>query len=253
MNIKTDNIQVSFGSKPILHDISLAIHDKEFVGIIGPNGSGKSTFLKCLYRVLQPSGGKIYFDGSELSSLSHRDTALKMAVVAQHSTVNFDFSVLEMVLMGRSPYKGLLDRDQLDDYEIARHALAQVGLSDFESRNFNTLSGGEQQRVILARALAQRTECLVLDEPTNHLDIKYQLELMTIVKRLDATVVSAIHDLNLAAIYCDRIIALKDGHIVCSGTPQDVLSSDTIRHIYGVSAMVQTLPDGRLNIIYNME
>ena len=253
MNIQTDTIQVSFGSKTILHDISLAIQDKEFVGIIGPNGSGKSTFLKCLYRVLQPSGGKIFFDGTELSSLSHRDTALKMAVVAQHSTVNFDFSVLEMVLMGRSPYKGLLDRDQRDDYEIARHALAQVGLSDFESRNFNTLSGGEQQRVILARALAQRTECLVLDEPTNHLDIKYQLELMTIVKRLDATVVSAIHDLNLAAIYCDRIIALKDGHIVCSGTPQDVLSSDTIRHIYGVSAMVQTLPDGRLNIIYNME
>ena len=253
MNIQTDTIQVSFGSKTILHDISLAIQDKEFVGIIGPNGSGKSTFLKCLYRVLQPSGGKIYFDGSELSSLSHRDTALKMAVVAQHSTVNFDFSVLEMVLMGRSPYKGLLDRNQLDDYEIARHALSEVGLSDFENRNFNTLSGGEQQRVILARALAQRTECLVLDEPTNHLDIKYQLELMTIVKRLDATVVSAIHDLNLAAIYCDRIIALKDGHIVCSGTPQDVLSSDTIRHIYGVSAMVQTLPDGRLNIIYNME
>lgn len=253
MNIQTDNIQVSFGSKTILQDISLAIQDKEFVGIIGPNGSGKSTFLKCLYRVLQPNNGKIFFDGTELSELSHRDTALKMAVVAQHSTVNFDFSVLEMVLMGRSPYKGLLDRDQLDDYEIARHALAQVGLSDFEIRNFNTLSGGEQQRVILARALAQRTECLVLDEPTNHLDIKYQLELMTIVKRLDATVVSAIHDLNLAAIYCDRIIALKDGHIVCSGTPQDVLSSDTIRHIYGVSAMVQTLPDGRLNIIYNME
>lgn len=253
MNIQTDNIQVSFGSKTILQDISLDIRNKEFVGIIGPNGSGKSTFLKCLYRVLQPNHGKIFFDGTEMSSLSHRDTALKMAVVAQHSTVNFDFSVLEMVLMGRSPYKGLLDRDQIDDYEIARHALAQVGLSDFESRNFNTLSGGEQQRVILARALAQRTECLVLDEPTNHLDIKYQLELMTIVKRLDATVVSAIHDLNLAAIYCDRLIALKDGSVVCTGTPQEVLTEDTIRHIYGVSATVQTLPNGRLNIIYNME
>ena len=253
MNIQTNTIQVAFGSKAILHDISLDIQDKEFVGIIGPNGSGKSTFLKCLYRVLQPNNGKIFFDGTELSELSHRDTALKMAVVAQHSTVNFDFSVLEMVLMGRSPYKGLLDRDKIDDYEIARHALEQVGLSDFESRNFNTLSGGEQQRVILARALAQRTECLVLDEPTNHLDIKYQLELMTIVKRLDATVVSAIHDLNPAAIYCDRIIALKDGYIVCSGTPQEVLTTEIIRHIYGVSAMVQTLPDGRLNIIYNME
>lgn len=253
MNIQTNDIQVAFGSKAILHDISLDIRDKEFVGIIGPNGSGKSTFLKCLYRVLQPNGGKIFFDGTELSDLSHRDTALKMAVVAQHSTVNFDFSVLEMVLMGRSPYKGLLDRDQIDDYEIARHALAQVGLSDFESRNFNTLSGGEQQRVILARALAQRTECLVLDEPTNHLDIKYQLELMTIVKRLDATVVAAIHDLNLAAIYCDRLIALKDGSVVCTGTPHEVLTEDTIRHIYGVSATVQTLPNGRLNIIYHME
>ena len=253
MNIQTDNVKVSFGQKSILQDISLHIRDKEFVGIIGPNGSGKSTFLKCLYRVLQPNNGKIFFDGTEMSSLSHRDTALKMAVVAQHSTVNFDFSVLEMVLMGRSPYKGLLDRDQIDDYEIARHALAQVGLSDFESRSFNTLSGGEQQRVILARALAQRTECLVLDEPTNHLDIKYQLELMTIVKRLDATVVSAIHDLNLAAIYCDRLIALKDGSVVCTGTPQEVLTEDTIRHIYGVSATVQTLPNGRLNIIYNME
>ncbi len=253
MNIQTDNIQVSFGSKTILQDISLDIRNKEFVGIIGPNGSGKSTFLKCLYRVLQPNHGKIFFDGTEMSSLSHRDTALKMAVVAQHSTVNFDFSALEMVLMGRSPYKGLLDRDQIDDYEIARHALSQVGLSDFESRNFNTLSGGEQQRVILARALAQRTECLVLDEPTNHLDIKYQLELMTIVKRLDATVVSAIHDLNLAAIYCDRLIALKDGSVVCTGTPHEVLTEETIRHIYGVSATVQTLPNGRLNIIYNME
>ena len=238
MNIQTDNIQVSFGSKTILQDISLDIRNKEFVGIIGPNGSGKSTFLKCLYRVLQPNHGKIFFDGTEMSSLSHRDTALKMAVVAQHSTVNFDFSVLEMVLMGRSPYKGLLDRDQIDDYE---------------SRNFNTLSGGEQQRVILARALAQRTECLVLDEPTNHLDIKYQLELMTIVKRLDATVVAAIHDLNLAAIYCDRLIALKDGSVVCTGTPHEVLTEDTIRYIYGVSATVQTLPNGRLNIIYNME
>lgn len=253
MNIQTDNVKVSFGQKSILQDISLSIRDKEFVGIIGPNGSGKSTFLKCLYRVLQPNNGKIFFDGTEMSSLSHRDTALKMAVVAQHSTVNFDFSVLEMVLMGRSPYKGLLDRDQIDDYKIARHALAQVGLSDFESRNFNTLSGGEQQRVILARALAQRTECLVLDEPTNHLDIKYQLELMTIVKRLDATVVSAIHDLNLAAIYCDRLIALKDGVVVCTGTPHEVLTENTIRHIYGVSATVQTLPNGRLNIIYNME
>ena len=250
MNIQTDNIQVSFGSKTILQDISLAIQDKEFVGIIGPNGSGKSTFLKCLYRVLQPNGGKIFFDGTELSDLSHRDTALKMAVVAQHSTVNFDFSVLEMVLMGRSPYKGLLDRDQIDDYEIARHALAQVGLSDFESRNFNTLSGGEQQRVILARALAQRTECLVLDEPTNHLDIKYQLELMTIVKRLDTTVVAAIHDLNLAAKYCDEIYVLKNGNIVGYGSPEEVITSSMIKEVFHLNSKI--IEDGKERyVVYN--
>ena len=115
------------------------------------------------------------------------------------------------------------------------------------------LSGGQRTRLALAKILLEKHDVLILDEPTNHLDIKYQLELMTIVKRLDATVVSAIHDLNLAAIYCDRIIALKDGYIVCSGTPQEVLTTEIIRHIYGVSAMVQTLPDGRLNIIYNME
>ena len=238
MNIQTNTIQVAFGSKAILHDISLNIQDKEFVGIIGPNGSGKSTFLKCLYRVLQPNNGKIFFDGTELSELSHRDTALKMAVVAQHSTVNFDFSVLEMVLMGRSPYKGLLDRDKIDDYEIARHALEQVGLSDFESRNFNTLSGGEQQRVILARALAQRTECLVLDEPTNHLDIKYQLELMTIVKRLDATVVSAIHDLNLASLFCDSLIILKDGRFIEKGSPKEVINEENIKSVYNLDCKV---------------
>ena len=216
MNIKTDNIQVSFGSKPILHDISLAIHDKEFVGIIGPNGSGKSTFLKCLYRVLQPSGGKIFFDGSELNLLSHRDTALKMAVVAQHSTVNFDFSVLEMVLMGRSPYKGLLDRDKIDDYEIARHALEQVGLSDFESRNFNTLSGGEQQRVCIARALINYPVILLADEPTGNLDEANQNLVMKIFRELHDeghTIITVTHSADVGA-QAQRCVVIEHGHMV---------------------------------------
>ena len=214
MNIQTDNIQVSFGPKTILHDISLDIRNKEFVGIIGPNGSGKSTFLKCLYRVLQPNNGKIFFDGTEMSSLSHRDTALKMAVVAQHSTVNFDFSVLEMVLMGRSPYKGLLDRDQIDDYEIARHALAQVGLSDFESRSFNTLSGGEQQRIAIARALVRSPKIILADEPTGALDPDTGgsvMELLeTVAAENNAALLVITHDPKVAE-RADRVLELYDG------------------------------------------
>ena len=217
MNIQTDTIQVSFGSKTILHDISLAIQDKEFVGIIGPNGSGKSTFLKCLYRVLQPSGGKIYFDGSELSSLSHRDTALKMAVVAQHSTVNFDFSVLEMVLMGRSPYKGLLDRDRLDDYEIARHALSEVGLSDFESRNFNTLSGGEQQRIAIARAFLNNPKIILADEPTGNLDPETASNIVSILKdtcKNGTTVIMSTHNINLLSQFPGKVYRCMEQALV---------------------------------------
>ena len=217
MNIQTDNIQVSFGPKTILQDISLDIRNKEFVGIIGPNGSGKSTFLKCLYRVLQPNNGKIFFDGTEMSSLSHRDTALKMAVVAQHSTVNFDFSVLEMVLMGRSPYKGLLDRDQIDDYEIARHALAQVGLSDFESRNFNTLSGGEQQRVAIARAIVNRPSVLIADEPTGNLDPNTSKDIVDLFKHINnfgTTVIMVTHNMDIVTYLNKRVIELKDGRVL---------------------------------------
>ena len=217
MNIQTNTIQVAFGSKAILHDISLDIQDKEFVGIIGPNGSGKSTFLKCLYRVLQPNNGKIFFDGTELSELSHRDTALKMAVVAQHSTVNFDFSVLEMVLMGRSPYKGLLDRDKIDDYEIARHALEQVGLSDFESRNFNTLSGGEQQRVAIARAIVNRPSVLIADEPTGNLDPNTSKGIVDLFKHINnfgTTVIMVTHNMDIVTYLNKRVIELKDGRVL---------------------------------------
>ena len=171
MEILAEAVKMAFGPKEILKGIDFSLHNKEFVGIIGPNGSGKSTFLKCVYRVQKPTDGKITFNGTPLDELSYRESALQLAVVAQHNVYSFDFSVLEVVLMGRSPHKKMLERDNLNDYRIAREALATVGLADFEERSFATLSGGEQQRVILARALTQQTECLVLDEPTNHLDL----------------------------------------------------------------------------------
>lgn len=251
MEILAEAVKMAFGSKQILKGIDFTLRNKEFVGIIGPNGSGKSTFLKCVYRVQRPTAGRIRFNGRDLDELSYRESALQLAVVAQHNVYSFDFSVLEVVLMGRSPHKKLLQRDNLEDYQIARKALAVVGLADFEERSFATLSGGEQQRVILARALTQQTECLVLDEPTNHLDIKYQLQIMDIVKSLDLTVVAAVHDLNIAAMYCDRLVAIKEGQAVGVGTPRQLLTEQFIYDMYEVKSKVNVdEATGRINIVY---
>lgn len=251
MEILAEAVKMFLGNKEILKGIDFTLHNKEFVGIIGPNGSGKSTFLKCVYRVQKPTAGTIVLDGRPLDELSFRDSALKLAVVAQHNFYNFDFSVLEVVLMGRTPHKKILERDNADDYRIAREALRTVEMEAFEKRSFSTLSGGEQQRVILARALTQQTECLVLDEPTNHLDIKYQLQIMDIVKRLNLSVVSAIHDLNIVAMYCDRLVALKDGQIAGVGTPRELLTEQFIYDMYEVRSKVyEDKSTGRINIVY---
>lgn len=250
MEILAKAVKKFIGNKEILKGIDFTLCDKEFLGIIGPNGSGKSTFLKCLYRVQKPTAGKIWFNGRDLDELSYRESAQQLAVVAQHNFYSFDFSVLQVVLMGRSPYKRLLDNDNEEDFAIAREALAKVGLAGFEQRNFSTLSGGEQQRAILARALTQQTECVILDEPTNHLDIKYQLQVMDIVKELNITVAAAIHDLNIAAAYCDRIIAIKDGEVVGIGTPEELLTEDFIRRVYDVESKVEFAGDGSMRIFY---
>ena len=240
MRITANAIKLSFKRSNILKGIDFELHDKEFLGIIGPNGSGKSTLLKCIYRILKPDSGVIYLDGRRLDEFSYRETALKMAVVAQHSNYNFDFTVLNIVLMGRTPYKKLIDGDSTEDIDIACSALKKVGLSGMEDRLFSTLSGGEQQRVILARALTQDTECLLLDEPTNHLDIKYQLQIMDVAKRTHKTVIAVIHDLNIAAMYCDRIIAMKEGEVVSVGTPIEVLTVERIYDLYGVQSLITT-------------
>lgn len=250
MEILAEAVKFFVGKKQILKGVDLHLYTKEFLGIIGPNGSGKSTFLKCVYRVQKPTEGKLVFDGKLLDEMSYRESALKLAVIAQHNFYNFDFTVLDVVLMGRSPHKKMMERDNLKDYTLARDAIKLVGLEGFEERNFSTLSGGEQQRVILARALTQETECLVLDEPTNHLDIRYQLEIMDIVKSLDLTVAAAIHDLNIAAMYCDRLIAIRDGQVAGVGTPAELLTEEFIRDLYQVDSKVEIDETGRMHIIY---
>ena len=250
MRITTEQLKAVLGSNEILKGIDFQAQDNEFVGIIGPNGSGKSTLLRCLYRVLEPTQGAVYLDGKALSSYRYQESAKRISVVAQHNYYNFDFTVREVVLMGRAPHKKALDRDNADDYRIVRESLRKVGMQDFEDRSFSTLSGGEQQRIILARALAQQTPCLILDEPTNHLDIKYQFQLMNIVKGLGCTVISAVHDLNIAALYCDRLYAIKSGRVIASGSPQEILTRELIRQLYEVDTQLFTDENGRLHILY---
>ena len=250
MTVDAKQVEMELGGRRILDGVSLSAHDGQLVGVIGPNGSGKSTLLKCIYRTLKPSGGAVYLDGQALDSYTYRQSAQKVAVVAQHYYYNFEFTVRDVVLMGRSPHKRAMERDNAEDYRIVADALRTVGMADFGERIFSTLSGGEQQRVILARALAQQTPCLILDEPTNHLDIKYQLQLMDLVRGLDRTVIAAIHDLNIAALYCDWLYAVRDGRIVGSGTPRELLTSEFIREVYEVDAEVLER-DGQLYLLYH--
>ena len=250
MEIRTEDTTLSYGAARILKGISLETHTGEFVGIIGPNGSGKSTLLKCIYRVLKPDGGCIWLGDQELHEMKIRNSARKVAVVAQHNYYNFEFSVREVVMMGRAPHKKMLEKDGAKDFEIVDQALKTVGMYEFADRNFSTLSGGEQQRVILARALAQQTPCLILDEPTNHLDITHQLQLMELVRGLNVTVLSAIHDLNIAAMYCDRLYILKDGEIVGSGTPEELLTPETIRRVYQVESEIVRDGNGKMHILF---
>ena len=251
MEILAKDIEFSIGSNDILKGVSIKVDKNEFIGIIGPNGSGKSTFLKCIYRILKPNNGCIMIDNEYLDNIPIKESAKKMGVVSQHNYYNFDFSVEEVVLMGRSPHKKRLERDNAKDYGIVKDSLQKVGMLDFRKRSFSTLSGGEQQRVILARALAQQTKCLILDEPTNHLDIKYQIQLLNIVKASNLTVIAAIHDLNIAAMYCDKLCVIKDGEVISFGTPREVLTKEFIKYVYEVNAEIVEDSKKQIHILYS--
>ena len=254
LNIKFKDIKVKFDEVSILKGIDLEVKNKAFVGIIGPNGSGKSTLLKCLYRVIKANGGHISLDDHLLENFSLKESSKKMAVVAQHNEHQFDFSVFDMVLLGRTPHKKFLEKDNAEDYKIVNEALEKVGMSDYLKRSYGTLSGGEKQRIILARALAQKAECLILDEPTNHLDIKYQLQIMGIAQKLNITTISAFHDLNIAALFCDKLVAMKDGQIYAQGSPETVLTKENISALYEVSTTVSKDPvSGKVHIRYTPE
>lgn len=251
MDLTLNNISIELDKKKIIEDVSLAVENGKFVGIIGPNGSGKSTLLRTIYRIIEPTTGTILLGGQDLKKMKLAESAKKMGVVGQFNTINFDFTVFEMVMMGRTPHKSLLGSDKAEDYDIAVEAIRKVGMENYAYRSFSTLSGGEKQRIILARALAQEPQLLILDEPTNHLDIKYQLQILSIVKSLGIGVLAALHDLSLAAMYCDKLYVLKDGKVITSGKPKEILTAKLIHHIYEIECDIKENPEtGYLAITY---
>jgi iron complex transport system ATP-binding protein len=244
-SLRASDVAWSVDKQAILRGIGLEVAPGELVGIIGPNGSGKSTFLRTVYRVLRPDAGLITLAGDDVWKLPVRTAAQRTAAVLQETTGEFEFSAEEIVFMGRTPHKGPLDRETAEDHAIVAEALARVGMSDFAERSFSTLSGGEKQRVLIARALAQRARFLVLDEPTNHLDIRFQLEILELVRdlaRQGVTTLAALHDLNLAAAYCDRIYVVDKGAIAASGAPAEVLRPELLREVFGVGASLGAHP-----------
>jgi iron complex transport system ATP-binding protein len=243
VSLRLDQVSVDIAGRRIVTGIDLAVGDHEFAGLVGPNGSGKSTILKAIYRVHRPSTGRVLLDGTDLLSLRPRDAARRIAVVAQESTSEFDFTVREMVMIGRTPHKRSFDRDTEADRAIVDQAIERVGCEPLAQRRFNTLSGGEKQLVLIARALAQEASHLILDEPTNHLDIHHQVEILEVVAGLGVTVLAALHDLSLAALFCHTIHVLSAGQMVTAGPPAAVLTPETIRRAYGADVLVIDHPD----------
>jgi iron complex transport system ATP-binding protein len=240
------SVSAGYGGADILKQITLELVSGKLVGVIGPNGSGKTTLLRAMSRSLRPSSGQVVLDGKDIFAIHARDFARRVAVVPQETLVPFDFSVLEVVLMGRSPWLGRFDLEGPPDIEAAEEALAVTGTAYLKDRPINALSGGERQRVILARALAQRPEILLLDEPTSHLDIAYQLEMMDAVSRLcrdqGLAVMIVLHDLNLAGQYCDSVAIIAGGELQAVGSPAEVITPENIGRIYGVNVWVNGHP-----------
>jgi iron complex transport system ATP-binding protein len=244
--LKLENINFRYDREWILNDISCEVNAGDFVGVIGPNGSGKTTLLRIIDGLLVPQNGGVWIKGAPISTMKRRDVARIIAVVPQDSEMTFPFTAEEVVLMGRSPHLGLMSFEGETDFRIAQHAMEMTDIIDLAPRRMNELSGGERQRVLIARALAQEPEVMLLDEPTAFLDIRHQMEILDLAKKLNktkgVTVVAVTHDINLASMYCDRIIFLQDGSIRCMGSPDAVISETHIRDVYGIQVLVDTNP-----------
>ncbi|MFJ9604599.1 ABC transporter ATP-binding protein [Streptomyces althioticus] len=254
MDLKLDELSVVTDGKSLVSGLSLTVPDGQVVGLVGPNGSGKSTALRCVYRALRPSSGTVWVGEQDLTRLSMRHSAGTIAAMTQDGGVDFDFTVEEVVALGRAPHlrgnQALSGRER----ELCEWAMDRLDIGHLAHRGVLTLSGGERQRVLLARALVQEPEILVLDEPTNHLDVRHQVDLLALLRTSGLTVLVVLHDLNLAAAACDRLGVLSQGRLVASGAPADVLTPALVADVFGVKASVVQHPlTGDPQLLYSLD
>lgn len=247
MHLTVENLTCRYGARTALRELSLAVGRGEFLAVVGPNGSGKSTLVRAITGVLQPAAGRVLLAGRDLSRIPDRQRAAQMAVLAQETAISFDFTVQEVVQMGRLPHQRWHEGERPADAAAVRRALALTGTTAFGGRLVTELSGGERQRVLLARALAQEPQMLILDEPTAHLDIAYQTDLLELTRALGRahrlTVIAVLHDLNLAAQYADRILMLKEGRSFAEGAPSTVVTERNVTAVYGTPVRVIPHPE----------
>ncbi|WP_098247170.1 ABC transporter ATP-binding protein [Streptomyces formicae] len=245
--LRAERVSREAGGRLVVDGVSIAPPEGATVGLLGPNGSGKSTLLRILAGVLAPASGVVTLDGRTLADTGRRAVARRIAVVEQHSDTQVELTVGDVVRLGRVPHRRAWSAPSPEDERAVRDALDRTGLTSRATQSWHTLSGGERQRVQIARALAQAPRELLLDEPTNHLDIQHQLDLLSLVADLPVTSVIALHDLNLAAMFCDRLLVLKEGRAYAAGTPDEVITEKLIAEVYGVRAVV-TREAGALSV-----
>ena len=237
-----EGVSVRAGAATLVRDVSLEVRPGEMLGLLGPNGAGKSSLLRTIYRMTRPASGQVLVNGENVWRRTASWVAQHVGAVLQDMPADFPLTVRDVVAMGRSAHKALLEPDTAHDAALIDAAISLQSLEAFQHRPFRTLSGGERQRVLLARALVQQPQILVLDEPTNHLDIRYQLSLLRFVRETGVTVIAALHDLNMAAMFCDRLCLMEGGGVVAQGTPEDVLTADRISEVYGIEALIRRHP-----------
>ncbi len=249
-SLRVEGVSVDIAGQRIIDQVALHA-EGNVVGLVGPNGSGKSTLLRTVYRMLQPVTGKVLTGDRDVWSMNARQAARITAAVVQDSPADLELTVADCIATGRLPHRRLLSSNPLEDRRAVEHAMATAGVEQLADRDVSTLSGGERQRVQLARALAQEPQILVLDEPTNHLDIRYQLELLALIRGLRITTLVTLHELNLAASYCDEIVMLDGGRVVATGTPETVFTPPLLQQVFGVRAATLVNPlTGRLQLVY---
>lgn len=236
--LQVERVSVALGGTPVVREVSFSVAPGEVLGVVGPNGSGKSTLLRAVLGVEAVASGSLRLGTASLISMAPRERARQVAAVLQDASGDFDLSCRDVVAMGRSPHKRLLAADTAEDARIIAEALELVNAGEFVDRSFSALSGGERQRVLIARAIAQQPGLLIMDEPTNHLDVRNQFDVLALPRTLGVTAVIALHDLNLAAEYCDRMLLLDAGRVIALGSPAQVLEPEVLEAVYGVAASV---------------